>query len=636
MGLAAPGGSRKALAYDGRGSTISNTVADVAGNEIMRQGYERNALGNLTAKRADTGEAVYAYDGFDQLTNSIYALGGDPVPRTFAYAYDPIGNRLSAAASATTNLYSANHLNQYTNILLQPTAYSLQPLHDLNGNLTNDGFRAYTWDIENRLLSVTPLDPTNGALSCSFAYDHLSRRTRKTVSIWDSSSSQYQVSSHHIFFYDGWNLISEVRSQASEVSTNLYTWGLDLSGTLQGAGGIGGLLAISTRNEEPGTKNLFPCYDHNGNVEKLTDAAGAVVAQYVYSPFGETLSATGPAALANPFRFSTRYSDEEMGLVYYIFRYYSPEMGRWLSREPAGEAFGPGLYTQVGNNPLTRIDVLGLYAFDMHYLATYYMLRAAGIPENRAWVTAYFSAMPDIDPNYNATSFRNLFSTVVGGRFTRFVYMFLHQLNGLGGQDLEAMRCCLREGYRNATDPRVQGFLLHALADSYGHFEMDRREPDDGGGDDLYFGNFVPGTRTYRGRWGHARDEFRPDVAAYRPELATTCLSDIYAVAGGRDVAHTDAAGDVIASLPSVLGPGQTDRDLQRQAYGTWAAAVARDWPLPAIPADVVNYIPDNNRYAEELPAGVSQNDVRRLTREEVRAMIRQVRACLERHGVIL
>ena len=60
------------------------------------------------------------------------------------------------------------------------------------------------------------------------------------------------------------------------------------------------------------------------------------------------------------FRFSSEYHDSETNLVYYNYRYYSPELGRWLSRDPIGENGGWNLYVMVGNNPVGRWDYLGL------------------------------------------------------------------------------------------------------------------------------------------------------------------------------------------------------------------------------------------------------------------------------------
>jgi RHS repeat-associated protein len=59
--------------------------------------------------------------------------------------------------------------------------------------------------------------------------------------------------------------------------------------------------------------------------------------RWKYGPFGEAVRATGPMAKVNPFRFSTKYEDDETDLVYYGYRYYSASTGRWLSRDPLAE-----------------------------------------------------------------------------------------------------------------------------------------------------------------------------------------------------------------------------------------------------------------------------------------------------------
>ena len=54
-------------------------------------------------------------------------------------------------------------------------------------------------------------------------------------------------------------------------------------------------------------------------------------------PFGEVLRASGPMAGVNPFQFSTKYTDSEIGLNYYGYRYYNSSTGRWLLRDPLGD-----------------------------------------------------------------------------------------------------------------------------------------------------------------------------------------------------------------------------------------------------------------------------------------------------------
>jgi RHS repeat-associated protein len=105
----------------------------------------------------------------------------------------------------------------------------------------------------------------------------------------------------------------------------------------------------------------FYAYDANGNVTDLVGTNGTGLAHYEYDPFGNPLVATGTLAAANPFRFSTKYTDDETGLVYYGIRYYSPEMGRWLSRDPIGERGGRNLYGFVNNSPVNYFDPYGLW-----------------------------------------------------------------------------------------------------------------------------------------------------------------------------------------------------------------------------------------------------------------------------------
>jgi RHS repeat-associated protein len=142
------------------------------------------------------------------------------------------------------------------------------------------------------------------------------------------------------------------------VAAASYVHGLDLSQSLQGAGGIGGILA----RIDHGTDKVHTYfYDANGNVGQLVDSAdGGIVAAYEYAPFGGLISAMGSYAGVNPFRFSTKYADDIAGLYYYGYRYYSPVLGRWLNRDPIGEDGGINLYGFVKNGPVNSVDLLGL------------------------------------------------------------------------------------------------------------------------------------------------------------------------------------------------------------------------------------------------------------------------------------
>ena len=102
--------------------------------------------------------------------------------------------------------------------------------------------------------------------------------------------------------------------------------------------------------------------DGNKNIIALKDSSGADVSTYAYTPFG---SLENPAdGDENPFRFSSEYADDETGLVYYNYRYYSPQLGRWTKRDPIEEEGGVNLYLFTLNNPPNRIDINGQIPLD--------------------------------------------------------------------------------------------------------------------------------------------------------------------------------------------------------------------------------------------------------------------------------
>lgn len=229
--------------------------------------------------------------------------------------------------------------------------------YDADGNLTNDGRFSYVWDGENRLISLTSLSsaPNGSKVKLKFAYDTMGRRIEKVVSSYNGSS--YVAQSTNRFVYDRWNLIAVVDDQSSLVKS--FVWGTDVSGSIEGAGGVGGLLLVSYHGSS--TTNCFPAFDGNGNVMALVNSAdGSTVADYEYGPFGEVIRATGPMAKLNPIRWSTKYQDDESGLLYYGYRYYKPSTGMWPNRDPLGEDGGLNLYEFGKNEPLSHMDSLGL------------------------------------------------------------------------------------------------------------------------------------------------------------------------------------------------------------------------------------------------------------------------------------
>ncbi|CAM2982059.1 LamG-like jellyroll fold domain-containing protein [Rariglobus hedericola] len=235
--------------------------------------------------------------------------------------------------------------------------------YDDDGNLLTDGRWGYSWDAENRLVAMESVEPYLPRTRLEFSYDWQGRRISKCVKTWNASLSTWNEAKDIRFLYDGWNLIGEYSAGSSTLALiSTYVWGLDISGSTQGAGGVGGLLWAGISSG-----SYAPSYDANGNVLNWMDLYnGVIVAERDYGPFGESVLVSG--ALVNlPWGFSTKYQDVESGFLYYGLRYYNPSTGRWLGRDPIGEVGGLNMYKFVGNNAVCFADYLGLLETNITY-----------------------------------------------------------------------------------------------------------------------------------------------------------------------------------------------------------------------------------------------------------------------------
>ena len=167
---------------------------------------------------------------------------------------------------------------------------------------------------------------------------------------------QQQTNEIH-YVYDRMVVIQERDALNSPKIT--YSRGNDLSGGLQGAGGIGGLLA-RTEMTAYGQNHAYYHSDKMGNITTLLSPSQQIAARYTYTPFGSTLSAIGPLAQANVYQFSSKELHPNSGLYYYGYRFFDPSTQRWLNRDPLGEEGGLNLYGFVGNNPMMYVDLYGL------------------------------------------------------------------------------------------------------------------------------------------------------------------------------------------------------------------------------------------------------------------------------------
>lgn len=344
-------------------TAVINKFADKL---ISRYEYQYDRLARRINVKT-TGEAfgkpgfwLYGYNDRNEVASASRFEGKDLRDQTKpmrdlerVYQYDLIGNRIKAHEGREETLYQTNSLNQYADI------DSFAPAYDEDGNMTvaPDGM-AYTFNAENRLIAAQPQMPDEGDSRVEFVYDFIGRRVRKAVSI--NISGAWVPDKDIRFVYDGWNLVKEIIAIEGQSSVDkYYVWGLDLGQSLQSAGGVGSLLAFVD-----GSLTYQHLYDANGNAGQLFDAFNDSIAFHCeYDPFGNIVNQNGSHADVNPYRFSTKYYDQEVSLYYYGYRYYSAELGRWINRDPAGEDGGINLYAFLRNSPIEMVDILGLARF---------------------------------------------------------------------------------------------------------------------------------------------------------------------------------------------------------------------------------------------------------------------------------
>jgi RHS repeat-associated protein len=227
-----------------------------------------------------------------------------------------------------------------------PQSVALQ--WDSNGNLTNDGPRSFCYSPENRLTNIT----VAGQWKVDFVPDGLGRRRIERDYAW--SSGNWQLTNELHFIYDGWLLV-QVRDGSNNVLVT-YTRGLDLSGSLSGAGGIGGLLARTD-----GNGSMFYHADGAGNITGLIDGQQNMAARYMYNAFGGLIRKSGAMADVNRIMFSSKEHLPNAGDIYdFGWRDWFTSPHRWGSRDPLGESSDLNLYRGMGNNPINRIDPYGL------------------------------------------------------------------------------------------------------------------------------------------------------------------------------------------------------------------------------------------------------------------------------------
>ncbi len=325
-------------------------------HEVFRHGYLRRCIVAVSNRCGNALQGLeYSYDALQRPVSRNsdsfdYNVRGEVVSATIdgrdeSHSYDDIGNAVQASYPASTNDYTSNCRNQYSSIaaVAEGTQLVASVSYDLDGNMTRHGEWTYAYDSGNRLVSVA----SNGTTVATMSYDTQGRRVKKVA-----------ADGTHRYFYDGWLLVYEHVVRPNNTTNEVeYVWGRDVSGTRDGAAGIGGLLY-----QKRDGAIYVPWYDAYGNILGYRDAQGNVVASYTYDAFGNIINQSGTMADTFSFRFSTKYFDADCDLYYYGYRHYKPQIMCWLTEDPMGEGGGQNYYEFCANNPSCNVDFTGLWS----------------------------------------------------------------------------------------------------------------------------------------------------------------------------------------------------------------------------------------------------------------------------------
>lgn len=323
-------GTRTAYEYDAAGQLLHLIHYSPGGAVQSRFDYTYDVNGNRTSMRTLDGATLYRYDAVGQLIGVTYPDG-----REVTYLYDAAGNRTGVTENGVHTSYVSNSMNQYTKV--GDAAYTFDADGNMRTKTDSQGTTSYEYDAENRLVRVA----APSGETWQYTYDALGNRS--------------------VVDHDGM-ITLQIHDPAGFIDLAAQ---YDEGGTLVARYVYGvGLIAMVDGSDEA----AYYSFDAMGNTCQLTDNSGNVVNTYGYSPFG-VLSEVNEA-ISNLFRFAGKHGviGDESGLHYMRMRYYSPELGRYISEDPIRFAGGTNLYSYVSNNPINAVDPTGLIPHYYHYL----------------------------------------------------------------------------------------------------------------------------------------------------------------------------------------------------------------------------------------------------------------------------
>jgi RHS repeat-associated protein len=295
---------------------------------------------------------TYHYDMLSQLADAtITNINGNPWAETYNYHKNGDMNYRTIQSSTTNFTYSGNQMNMATG----GESFTLN--WDNNGNMKNlpvndTNALVYNWD--NKLRSAQ-----KGSNTISLKYDLSGNR------IYKNSSSAGQRKYIVDVVGDLPVILMELDSSNNITKSYIYA----------------NSQILAQQDGSHTANRYFYLHDRLGNVREIINGSGSVVRHYTYSPFGETLENGG--SFDNAFMFTGQYYDSEIGQYYLRARDYHPHIYRFTSRDIVTGQFDNPLslhkYLYCQNEPINKIDPLGLLYMDINFTGSFGTVRGAAI-----------------------------------------------------------------------------------------------------------------------------------------------------------------------------------------------------------------------------------------------------------------
>lgn len=350
------------ITYPGRSTAVNYTYDDL---DLLR-----TIPGFVESCSYDAGNKLTEMVLANGITNSYsYDSNNRPIAITagglmnLTYSYDPVGN-ITKINDDCFGYDGLNRLIWYGNTsdAFQSGANGTQWSYDGAGNMTE--IRKYQngqmqesitlgYDLANRLLTAgnttygnsaagERISKTTGSEAWSYIYDGESRLTKVikndavlAESFYDGAGMRYKKVENGkttYYIYSGSNPLVEYSPTDGQFTYRIYA----------------GKNAVA---EETDGVIKFYHKDHLGSTRIVTDAFGNKVAEYKYAPYGEKETSSGTGT---DYQFTDKANDDSTGLTYFGARFYDPEVGRFLTDDPARQ--GLNWYAYCGNNPIKNVD----------------------------------------------------------------------------------------------------------------------------------------------------------------------------------------------------------------------------------------------------------------------------------------